>query len=109
MLEHGQLEMGHARALLALEGADQDKAAREVVARQFSARQTESLVRRIKDRPKRGTRGTPPPDADLLRLQEQISDRLGAKVTIMDKRGKGRLVIEYHSLDELDGILERIH
>lgn len=109
MVEHGQLEMGHARALLALEGADQDKAAREVVARQFSARQAESLVRRIKDRPKRGARGRPPPDADVLRLQEQISDRLGAKVTITDKRGKGRLVIEYHSLDELDGILERIH
>ena len=108
LVEQGQLEMGHARALLALEGAQQDAAAREVVSRQLSARQTEALVRRMKAPPKRGAGRARPPDADLVRLQEQVSERLGAKVAILDKQGKGRLVIEYHSLDELDGILERI-
>ncbi len=107
LLEEEKLEMGHARALLALSGTDQDTAAKEVVANGLSVRQTEALVRRWQQR--RSTRkpmGNP--SADVARLQQQLSDRLGAKVSIRERGGKGQVVIQYHSLEQLDGILERI-
>ncbi len=107
MLNHGDLEMGHARALLALPQARQPEAAHRVVTRELSVRQTERLVKQLLN-PKEA-RPTPTPDPDILRLQEHLSERLGARVRIVNKRGgKGRLEIEYSSLEELDGILERI-
>jgi ParB family chromosome partitioning protein len=107
LVEQGELDMGHARALLALKGDAQAQAAREVVSRALTARQTEELVRRMK---------TPAPadpgagdDPDVRRLEEKLGEQLGARVQIVrGAGGKGRLVIHYTSLDELDGILERI-
>ena len=104
-LETGELGMGHARALLSLEGEAQSRAAAEVVARDLSARETEALVRRLSAPPKEPT----PPDPDVRRLESDLSERLGAAVAIRHgARGSGRLVIRYTSLDELDGILARI-
>ncbi len=105
MVEHGDLEMGHARALLALDGAAQSQAARSVVGRGLSVRQTEALVRNLltrKDRP----RAPISQDPDIRRLQDELSEKVGARVQIQHSaRGKGKLVLNYNSLDELDGIL----
>ena len=105
LLESGELEMGHARALLSLQGEAQSRAAAEVVARSLSVRETEALVRRLNAPPKEAA----PPDPDVRRLEDDLSERIGAMVSIRHgARGAGRLVIRYGSLDELDGILERI-
>jgi ParB family chromosome partitioning protein len=108
-VEQGELDMGHARALLALKGDAQAQAAREVVSRRLTARQTEELVRRIKA-PANEDAGTGAgDDPDVRRLEEKLGEQLGARVQIVrGAGGKGRLVIHYTSLDELDGILERI-
>lgn len=108
MLEHGDLEMGHARALLPLPGMEQMEAARLVVARGMSVRQAEALVRRLlqekeKGKPKKKV------DPDIRRLEDELSDKVGAKVAIThNAKGKGKLVISYNSLDELDGVLDHI-
>ncbi len=110
MLEQAKMDMGHARALLALTGGDQSEAARRVVKKGLSVRETEQLVRRLLERPKPTKTAEPAIDPDIRRLQDELSEKIGAKVTIShNKSGKGRLIIEYHSNDELDGILERIH
>ena len=107
LLEAGELEMGHARALLSLEGEVQSRAAAEVVARDLSVRDTEALVRRLNTPPKDSPARQP--DPDVRRLESDLSDRLGACVAIRHGvRGAGRLVIRYTNLDELDGILARI-
>ena len=108
-VEHGELDMGHARALLALKGETQNQAAREVVSKALTARQTEELVRRMKEPADPKPAAAPGDDPDVRRLAEKLSETLGARVQIL--RGgasKGRLVIHYTSLDELDGILDRI-
>ncbi|EAR11229.1 ParB/RepB/Spo0J family partition protein [Reinekea blandensis] len=110
MLEHGDLEMGHARALLGLNGSDQVDAARQVVAKGMTVRQTENLVRTLSRKskvalPKDDSRN----DANIKRLEEMLSKRLGASVQIKHGAGgKGSLTIKYTSLDELDGILEHV-
>ena len=106
--EAGDLEMGHARALLGLAGPKQSEAARIVAVRGLSVRQTEALVRRMQSAPggdpEEGER-----DPDISRLETRLGNLIGSEVSIRHgKRGSGRLVIRYHSLDELDGILERI-
>ena len=107
MLERGDLEMGHARSLLTLEEDVQQQAAQEVVAKGLSVRQTEDLVRRLQQ-PKTPDR-KPAVDADVVRLQEQLSDSLGAKVGIrQNAKGKGLITINYASLDQLDGIIQRL-
>ena len=108
LVNERHLEMGHARALLALDHGRQLEAARRVVSRGLSVRETEKLVRHLLEGG--GARPEPPrPDPDLQRLQERLSDRLGASVHIQHSpRGKGRLVIQYSSLDQLDGILDRL-
>lgn len=111
-LERGQLEMGHARALLGIKGPRQSAAASQVTSRGLSVRETERLVRQIQQEEEgRSTPATRPVaiDPDVLRLQDDLADRLGAPVQIQPgNRGGGRLVIAYHSLDELDGILAHI-
>ena len=107
LVEQGDLDMGHARALLALSGAVQSTTAAEVVRRGLSARETEKLVRA------KARGASPPPraprDPDVVRLENEIAERLGAKVRIDHKaRGAGSVTIHYSSLDALDGILERI-
>lgn len=110
LVETGQLDMGHARALLSLEGADQSQAAKEVVARGLSVREAESLVKNwAQKHAKSGTSSKPSVDADTADLQRQLSEHLGAKVLLShSKGGKGKIVIQYNSLDELDGILQKI-
>ena len=107
LIDARRLEMGHARALLALDAPRQVEAARRVVAKKLSVRETENLVRRLLARsasPKPETK-----DPDVRRLQDDLSATLGAEVRIQHgKAGKGRLVIRYNSIDELDGILERM-
>jgi ParB family chromosome partitioning protein len=108
MLEDARMDMGHARALLALEGPAQTKAALEVVERRLSVRETEELVRRLLERPatRKRSRGV---DPDIREVQQRLSEKLAAKVRIQHGRGgKGLFTVYYHSLDELDGILARI-
>ena len=106
LLAQGDLEMGHARALLALPAEDQEPMARVVAKGQLSVRQTEALVRRAGNRPE------PKPtavDPDIRRLEIRLSERLGAGVSINHtKKGGGKVVISYASLDDLDGILSRL-
>ena len=111
MLEHGDLEMGHARALLSLPDIQQLEAARSVVGKALSVRQTESLVRRLISEIGSNNRATPKTvDPDIKNLEESLADKLGAKVIIQHTaKGKGRLVLKYNSLDELEGILSHIN
>lgn len=109
LVEQGELDMGHARALLALNGEVQDQAARQVVSRGLTARRTEELVRRLKATAEAKPGRVAGDDPDVRHLVEKLSEQLGARVQIMrGGGGKGRLVIHYSSLDELDGILEKI-
>jgi len=108
MVEQGALEMGHARALLALRGAQQVEAARQVVNRGLTVRATEGLVKSIQ-RPQPAKPAAVKKDANIQHLESDLSDKLGARVAIRQGRGgKGKLEISYNSLDELDGILEHI-
>jgi ParB family chromosome partitioning protein len=106
----GQLDMGHARALLGLSGAQQVTAAAKVAAGQLSVRDTERMVRAIlSPTPRRKVRAGAGRDADLERLQEELSETLGARVRIdVADKGSGRLTIEYSSLEQLDGILGKL-
>ncbi len=107
MLEHGDLEMGHARAILGLEASEQSSAARTVVAKGMSVRQTEAFVRKLQAPAEEKTEHTP--QADVEFLQRKLTETLGAAVNIShNKKGKGKLVINYSSLEELDGILSHI-
>lgn len=109
LVEEGTLEMGHARSLLALKGSRQVEAARRVAARGLSVRETEQLVRRLQREESGGGKAPRRLDPDIRRFQDTLSERLAAKVQIQHSaKGSGRLVISYNSLDELDGILERI-
>ena len=108
MLMAGDIEMGHARALLPLSKAEQGRIAALVVDKGFSVRETERLVARELNPPlKKGT--DKKPDRDVLRLEEELSDRLGATVSIRaNRKGGGSLTIRFGSLDQLDGLLARL-
>jgi len=100
------LEMGHARTLLTLVPALQAKAAREVVSKELSVRETEKLVRRLKNPPQHKQQSV---DPDIQRLQDKLSEKLCARVKLQhNARGKGKMVIAYNSADELEGILEQM-
>ena len=108
MLADGALDMGHARALLALDGARQIEAANRVAARGLSARETEALVARLARGAgvRKRRRGT---DRDLARLEEEVSERLGTRVEIRPSaRGRGRVIVHYASLDHLDQLLRKL-
>lgn len=108
LVEKGSIEMGHARALLGLDSERQRALARQVVRRALTVRQTEALVRQELEGKGR-TRSAPKKDADTRRLEQDLSERLGAQVTIVPgRKGRGRLQIAYNSHDELEGILEHI-
>lgn len=107
MLIKGQIEMGHARALLSLPDLNQINAAKIVAKRELSVRQTESFVRREAEQ--KTTELKKPMDADIKTLEETLAEKLGASVLIQHTaKGKGRVVLKYNSLDELDGILSHI-
>jgi ParB family chromosome partitioning protein len=109
-LELGEIDLGHAKCLLALEGIQQISAGREIAANALSVRQTETLVKQMKNASLNKTQKVDVRvDADILRMQESLSERLGAEVSIQHKtNGGGKLVFKYHCLDELEGILSRI-
>jgi len=107
MLANGDIEMGHARAMLTLSNDNQSKAAREIVAQNLNVRQAEALVRRLTAAPKVDVvpRSV---DGDTRQLENRLTNKLGQQVNIQHTAaGKGKLVIKYNSLDELDGVLSR--
>ena len=111
LLEDRQLEMGHARALLAISNATQQfDAARQVVKKGMSVRETERLINRmLANGAKSSAKKTTGVDADIRRLEIEVSEKLGAKVRFQHtKNGAGKIVIGYNSLDELEGILKHI-
>ncbi len=105
LMMQGKIDMGHGRALLPLAPAQQMKIANTIVQKQLSVRETEKLVNQLEHPlPKKVKK----PDRDLLRLQEDVSERLGAQVAIKPKKnGQGNIVIHYTSLDQLDDILSK--
>ncbi len=106
LLMHNQLDMGHARALLSLPNAGQITAANEIVGKGLSVREAERLVQR-QQRP--DAKSKPKPDRDILRLQEDLAEKLGAVVTLKaQKKGRGKLIINYDSLEQLDSIIGRL-
>jgi len=107
-LEHGDLEMGHARALLSLSNEKQVEAAKQVVGKDLSVRQTEALVRRMLAE-KTKTSPADRIDPDIRHLQDNLAEKLGTQVMIQHTaKGKGKLILKYNSLDQLDGILDHI-
>ncbi len=111
LLEDRRLEMGHARALLALSNATQQfAAALQVVKKGLSVRETEKLVKHLLDGgSSRPAKKTPAQNADIRRLEIEVSEKLGAKVSVdHTAKGAGQIIIKYNSLDELDGILKHI-
>jgi len=110
-IEQGSLEMGHARALLGLKGQIQSETAKKVAARGLSVRETEKLVRRLQsgETVSGSARPAKPEDPNIRSLESGLTDKLGAMVRIQQGGGgKGKLVISYNTLDELEGILEHI-
>ncbi len=107
MLERGDLEMGHARALLSLTSDDQTSIARIVVAKGLTVRETEKLVRGVSAPVK--DKFEAKSDPHIEQLERRISDKVGAPIKIQHgPKGKGKIVIQYSSLDELDGVLEHL-
>jgi len=105
LLLEGKLDMGHARALLSLEGAEQIQVGNRVAHKGLSVRETERLVQALLNPPKKVEKAK---DRDLLRLEEELSDLLGAKVTVAaNRKGAGKMAIEFSSLDQLDELLAR--
>ncbi|WP_281559047.1 ParB/RepB/Spo0J family partition protein [Thalassomonas sp. RHCl1] len=106
LLEHGDIEMGHARALLALENDLQTTTARTVVAKELTVRETESLVKKVQEPEK--PKAEKVKDPDTLALENNLSEKLGSQVSIShNRKGKGKLVISYTNLEELDGIVAK--
>ncbi len=111
LLEHRQLEMGHARALLALEQRRKQIEVANLVAKKgLSVRETEALVRRLQaPAAPHAAEGGTARDPNVQKLEQDLAEKLGARVAIQHgSGGKGRLIVTYHSLDELDGILAHI-
>jgi len=108
LLENGDIDMGHARALLALEGDKQTHLARLVASKEMTVRETERLVNKALANPAKDAE-TPAKDHDVSRLEQELIEKLGAKVAINHgSKGKGKIVISYQNLAELDGILSKI-
>lgn len=104
MLEQGQLEMGHARSLLGLPDTAQHEAAEAIVSKNLSVRETENLVRRLQT--PASANSPKPTDPDILRIQDRLANQLKLKVAIQcNAKGRGKLVIHYRNLDELDVLL----
>ena len=106
LLEHGDIEMGHARALLALDNDIQTNTARIVVAKELNVRETEALIKKVQQPAKEIEEKLVDPNTKAL--EQNLSEKLGSHVTINhNKKGKGKLVISYSDLSELDGIVSR--
>ena len=108
-LFNGEIDTGHAKVLLSLPQADDQARASEIIVdKELSVRQTEELVRRWQSSPPKKKTSSPVQDKDIVNLEVELSDKIGAPVSIKDNGGKGYIRIRYHSLDELDGILRHI-
>lgn len=108
LLAMRDIEMGHARALLAIDGMEQSRVAKEVARKGMSVRETEALIRKLSSPAKKSSKSTRK-DPDIIKLEERLSECLGAPVNIRQKsKNKGSLEITYTSLDVLDGILSKI-
>ncbi|MGB4066008.1 MAG: ParB/RepB/Spo0J family partition protein [Azonexus sp.] len=108
LLMTGQIDMGHARALLPVSSGQQVGLAQRVIQKGLSVRETERLVQQLLNPPKHAPEKAV--DRDLLSLQERLSDGLGANVAIRsNKKGAGKVTIEFSSLDQLDGLISRLH
>jgi len=106
MLLHNQIEMGHARALLSLPNVAQITAANEISSKKLSVREAEKMVQRLQQPDKKSEAK---PDQDILRLQEELAQHLGTAVTLKaQKKGSGKLIINYDSLDRLDALLVKL-
>jgi ParB family chromosome partitioning protein len=109
LLEQGQLDMGHARALLSLDEIMQLKAAQQIIKAGMSVRQAEQLVRRLQEEQVNPTSKSKEKDPDVRHLEESLSEKLGTNVEIkVGSKGKGKLIIDFHGNDVLQGILEKI-
>jgi ParB family chromosome partitioning protein len=110
MLIAGDIDMGHARALLAVDAVTQVQLAQQVVQKQLSVRETEKLVTQtLAQSPGTIRKTSKPQDGDSKRLAERLSDALGATVELqMSKGGKGKLVVQFSGLDVLQGIIEKL-
>lgn len=109
MLEHGDLEMGHGRAMLTLAPEQQVQIARQVESKSLSVRQTEALVRKVMNENEQPVASKKEKSRDVERLQEELSEKIGCPVSVDHSvKGKGKLTIKYSSLDELDGIINRL-
>jgi ParB family chromosome partitioning protein len=107
MLMDGAIDMGHARALLAVDAAHQIQFAHRIHAKGLSVREAETLVANAERGARSGAK-KPPRSRDIVRLEEELADLLGATVRLSASSGKGRVVIEFASLEQLDGIVERL-
>ena len=109
LLDEGKLEMGHARCLLTLPERDAESLALEAARHGWSVRELEDAARRAQQAPKGKAKSAPPRDANIADLERQLSEHLATRVELAQGRGgRGKLVIHYHSNDELDGILGKI-
>ena len=109
LVQDGAIDMGHARALLALSKARQLELAHQIVEKGLSVRDTERLVQEASQAPKAVHRAATGLDPDSRRLQEELSESLGAQVRLKPRRGgRGSLLIEYASLDELQGLIRKL-
>ena len=109
LLERGSIDVGHAKAILALSGSDQDSAAQRIYDAGLSVREAEKMVRALLDGAKTPVKEQRPADPDVQVLQRRLMDHLGASVQIRQRRnGAGELVVKYTSLEELDGVLRRV-
>lgn len=108
LVAHGDIEMGHARAILGMPEAEQAETARHVAAEGLNVRQTEAYVRAAREPKKEAV--VRQEDPDIRRLEQKLAERLGAMVRIKHgSKGKGQLMIQYATLDELQAVLKRIH
>ena len=106
LLMAGDIDMGHARALLPLAKAEQSSVANMIVQKAWSVRETERAVNKLIEPKAKKEPVNPPPDRDLQRLEEELADRLGATVKIVaNRKGSGQITVKFSSLDELDGLL----
>lgn len=109
MLNQGQIEMGHARALLSLSKAEQTSSAQKIVQRQLSVRAAETLAKQLQQKSVKTAGHENQPDPDIRRLEQKLSDYLGANITIQhNQNGNGRMQIRYTNLDELERVIEKL-
>lgn len=109
LLMQGKIEMGHARALLSVSGSRQAELAHQIISRNMSVREAEQLVGQVETASRKTARKQPRKDRDLQALEEELAEILGTAVTIKSARnGRGKLTIDYASLDQLDTVLKKL-